>query len=1060
MKRIPLLVTMACLLTATLCRAHVPGARLYYIYEFLDQDLPDLHDGTLDDWEGVLSRPTFTEFSFGPLEVGDGASMGPPDLAVNVYLGWSGTQNRLYAAIERLDDVYVNTYEGGDLSNVWRHDSVEIMVDGDHSGGWYSGFHENPCEGFKRVAQLADYWDPCRYFSGFQAQQYIGIASAPDGRLLGRQSSNPDDWETGLPYGDAGGFVEEGTPHRSVVEIMVTPFDELRWDTPEHSRESTLKVGRIIGLQVSIPDFDEEAGAYHGFSTLQGQPNTWRQADNFVDCVLMGSDRDFFTDADVILEDFRFSEENGDGVLDAGEAGQLVFDPRPDLELPTGGVHVRLQSGDPHLRLLRSEGFTSASSPFEPLSYTWEAASAGVGDVGLVLELEQEGQRRGWPMWLATRSPRLPRPRLEVVDALPEGRGNGDAMAQPGEIVQLVLVLDTGDARVVEGTEVELRSLGGRLSLLEKGEMRFRVVDGEIQEATVGQYLVNSGCQAGDSLGLALATRRQYATWVETLYVPVGEGGDRVAPVITGEVQIWHGEEGLHLLYPESDFIEGSDVETVEFVLSGPGGGSAPLRFPLQKQLGHWEAMLSPPGSGEYAYVLAATDAAGNESQTQLLPLVVEDIARPGRIHVIVGRGERTGASLGTYRKVLEPVGLAVDRQDRLYIVDAGLHQLLRWNRTGLVEVIAGAVPPSAGNEGDDGPASGALLNRPSGVALDGAGRIYIADSGNHRIRCIDLSGSITTIAGSDSGFAGDGGSALDARFSTPQGLCFDRSGNLYVADSGNHRVRRIDAQGVVATVAGSGAAEYGGDGGPALLAGMVRPVAVAADGQGRLFIADAGDGRVRLVTGDGTIATFAGIGDQRSSAGDGDLATEVRIDRPGALLLDGGGNLLIADRYRVRRIDGQGIITTVTAGKVGVYAPAGMAGDGRGNLYVGDTFAQRVVAMVGGVEPVVPVPTVAEERPLPADPVLLPNYPNPLNRGTVIRYALPTSGEVELVVFNLAGQQVATLVDGLLDAGMYSVRWDGRDGDGRDLASGVYLYQLRVGDGQQVETRKLVLMK
>ena len=164
-------------------------------------------------------------------------------------------------------------------------------------------------------------------------------------------------------------------------------------------------------------------------------------------------------------------------------------------------------------------------------------------------------------MWLATHSPRLPGPRLEVVDAPPEGRGNGDGVIQPGESVQLVLALDVDDGRVVEGTGVELRSLDGRLSLLEKGKIRFQVVDGKVRNTSAFRYLVDSECAAGDSLGFVLATRRPYATWADTLYVRVGEGGDRVPPAFVGEVQLWYGEEGLHLLYPESDFIEGGRVE-------------------------------------------------------------------------------------------------------------------------------------------------------------------------------------------------------------------------------------------------------------------------------------------------------------------------------------------------------------------------------------------------------------------------------------------------------------------------------------------------------------------
>ncbi len=253
-------------------RAHV-GERVYPIYRFPDEALPDLHDGTLEDWQHVLSVPTLTEADFGSLDVGDGARIGAPDLAANIYLGWSATPNRIYLAIERWDDAYVNEYDGS-FNSIWRHDSIEFMVDGDHSGGPYHGFHcENECE--------------TRALANFQAQQYVAIAQPSDTQRIYYQGYGHT-WVPFPPYNDSGGFVEEGDLHRSIIELMITPFDALYWDDPVRSRTSPLVAQQIIGFQLSLTDVDGEPGQYHGFHTLAGQANTWRDADTFVDGALLG----------------------------------------------------------------------------------------------------------------------------------------------------------------------------------------------------------------------------------------------------------------------------------------------------------------------------------------------------------------------------------------------------------------------------------------------------------------------------------------------------------------------------------------------------------------------------------------------------------------------------------------------------------------------------------------------------------------------------------------------------------------------------------------------------
>ena len=216
------------------------------------------------------------------------------------------------------------------------------------------------------------------------------------------------------------------------------------------------------------------------------------------------------------------------------------------------------------------------------------------------------------------------------------------------------------------------------------------------------------------------------------------------------------------------------------------------------------------------------------------------------------------------------------------------------------------------GFSGDGGPAAAALLRNPHGVAVDGAGNLFIADTYNHRIRKVDTSGTITTIAGSGStglargGFNGDGGPATAARLYGPTGVAVDGAGNLYIADRDNNRIRKVDTSDIITTIAGNGPSgdhgSYGGDGGPAFDAQLYLPYGVAVDGGGNLFIADTANDRIRKVDSTGTITTIAGTGEYGFS-GDGGPAAEAQLRRPSGVAVDGGGNLFIADtnNHRIR---------------------------------------------------------------------------------------------------------------------------------------------------------------
>ncbi len=220
-----------------------------------------------------------------------------------------------------------------------------------------------------------------------------------------------------------------------------------------------------------------------------------------------------------------------------------------------------------------------------------------------------------------------------------------------------------------------------------------------------------------------------------------------------------------------------------------------------------------------------------------------------------------------------------------------------------IISTIAGN--GTAGYSGDGGPAASAELNSPSGVAVDFSGNIYIADYKNNRIRRVDASGVISTVAGKGTaGYSGDGGPASSAELSTPSGVAVDTSGNIYIADSSNNCIRKVDASGVISTVAGKGTGGYSGDGGPASSAELSSPFGVAVDASGNIYIADDKNNRIRKVDASGVISTVAGNGTGGYS-GDGGPATSAELNSPSGLAVDSSGNIYIADttNYRVREV-------------------------------------------------------------------------------------------------------------------------------------------------------------
>ena len=297
-----------------------------------------------------------------------------------------------------------------------------------------------------------------------------------------------------------------------------------------------------------------------------------------------------------------------------------------------------------------------------------------------------------------------------------------------------------------------------------------------------------------------------------------------------------------------------------------------------------------------------------------------------------------------------------MDAAGDTFIADSAANVIREVNHsTGLITTVAG--DGSAGYSGDGGQATGAKLSDPQGVAVDGNGDLFIADTGNNIVREVNLStGAISTIAGNGApGYAGDGGQATDAELDCPCGLAVDTSGNLYIADSDNSVIREINlSAGMINTVAGDGGQGYWGDGEPATGAELDDPQGLAVDAFGNLFIADTGNDVIREVAPDGTISTVAGTGGDAGFSGDGGQATSAELNAPTGVAVDALGDLFVADSGNqvIRQVAPNGMIYTVagTPGNVGysgdggpatgaaLSAPQGVAVDPSGNLFIADT--------------------------------------------------------------------------------------------------------------------------
>ena len=359
------------------------------------------------------------------------------------------------------------------------------------------------------------------------------------------------------------------------------------------------------------------------------------------------------------------------------------------------------------------------------------------------------------------------------------------------------------------------------------------------------------------------------------------------------------------------------------------------------------------------------------------------------------------------------PNGITSDRNGNLYICDAGNNRIRKIDSTGIIHTIAGT--GVAGFSGDGGPAVNAEINVPVALVLSYNREIYFCEQNSERVRKINSSRIIETIAGNGAmGYDGDGGPATQASLFVPEAVTLDSVGNIYIGDWSNNVIRKVNTAGIISTIAGTGIAGYSGDGGPAILAQLHNPAGLVFDKRGNLLFCDETNNVVRKISPAGIISTIVGNG-VIGYSGDGGPAVHASINGPGFLIMDGLGNLFFSDifNYCVRMVDNTGIIKTVAGNGLSGWGgdggpanaqvlakPCGLALDTLGNLYISDAVNNNIRKVSG-------VANIKQSN--TQNSLVFSIYPNPNNGDFSIDYDLRNSSlSGKLVVYDLCGNQVA----------------------------------------------------
>jgi len=360
------------------------------------------------------------------------------------------------------------------------------------------------------------------------------------------------------------------------------------------------------------------------------------------------------------------------------------------------------------------------------------------------------------------------------------------------------------------------------------------------------------------------------------------------------------------------------------------------------------------------------------ENSKRILPVVIGFLcmamAHAGVIVPVAGNGSKGYGGNGgpaSAATLSGPSSLVFDTKGNLYISDADNNVVRKVDGQGQITTVVGTGQP--GYTGDGGSAVSATLSAPAGLAIDANGTLYISELNNHVVRAVTANGQIRTVAGNHlPEYSGDGGKATSASLNGPAGITVDAAGNLYIADQNNNAIRKVDGQGQISTFAGNGTNGRGGDGGPATSAMLAYPWGVTADRAGNVYITDTNNYTIRRVDKNGVITTVAGNGvtDLAGYFGDGGPAVSARLYSPRGLATDIAGNLYIVDtgNRALRVVDGSGIIRGVAGtGRLGdggdggfsnqatFTFPIAAAVDSNGDVYIADNATNRVRKVVGG---------------------------------------------------------------------------------------------------------------